>query len=234
MSEAPINAITAIPRPLLRRQIVDSTTANMALRAVHTEKMRTEDFQYETLAQAKTLKWLRTIPLIGEEAMFQVADAAISCSYRTHGNDNKRPGRPPQRNPDMEILVALDNALVEMICKHYYENSVYPNQWCTDTLYNHISKAVSLYLDPDWLLPANTRRPRQSEFLVGTRRQLRKCHTHRLASILAYRVGEGRLPNELIEPVRLFLYHDDNIASAVTQNGTVISGETNVEELDRD
>jgi hypothetical protein len=127
----------------------------------------------------------------------------------------------------------LDDALLEMVCKHYYVNNVYPNQWSTDTLYHYINKIVSLYLDPDWLLPASTRLPRQGQFMAKARRHMRKCHTHRLASILVNRICGERFPEELIELVRYYLYDDEHISSAVLRDGTVISGVTDFEELDK-
>jgi hypothetical protein len=127
----------------------------------------------------------------------------------------------------------LDDALLEMVCKHYYANSVFPNQWSTDTLYNYVNKIVSLYLDPDWLLPASTRLPRQGQFMKKARRHMRKCHTHRLASILVNRICGAHFPKELIELVRYYLYDDEHISSAVLRDGTTISGGTNLEELDK-
>jgi hypothetical protein len=179
----------------------------------------------------KDLKWLRSVPIVGEEAMVHIVDIGITCFHWIHHPTYRELSRPPSVN--IELMEDLDDALLEMVCKHYYANSRYPNQWCTDTLYSYINKIVSLYLDPDWLLPATSRHPRQGEFMARARRHLRKCHTHRLASVLVNRICGKTFPEELIEHVRLYLYDDEHIRSCVLQNGTVVSGETILAEVDK-
>ena len=163
--------------------------------------------------------------------MVHIVDIGITCFHWIHHPTYRELSNPPSVNT--QLLDQLDDALLEMICKHYYANSVYPNQWNTDSLYHYINKIVSLYLDPDWLLPASSRHPRQSEFMARARKHLQKCHTHRLASVLVHRVCGQRFPEELIEQVRGYLYEDEHVASCVKQDGISISGETDLELLDK-
>lgn len=179
----------------------------------------------------KQLKWLRSVPVIGEEAMVHIIDIGITCFHWIHHPTYRELSNPTSVN--IQLMEDLDDALTETICKHYYAHSVYPNQWTTDALYSYISKIVSLYLDPDWLLPASARHPRQGEFMQRARRHLRKCHTHRMAAVLANKLCGKQFPEELVEHVRLYLYDDENVASCVTKDGTVISGEESVEEIDK-
>ena len=69
--------------------------------------------------------------------------------------------------------------------------------------------------------------------MAKARRHMRRCHTHRLASILVNRICGERFPEELIELVRYYLYDDEHISSVVLRDGTVLSGERDFEKLDK-
>ncbi|KAK3725397.1 hypothetical protein LTR37_000367 [Vermiconidia calcicola] len=204
-----------IPESFLRRQIDSKAKGDIVLRALSILTRRAPRAYTECIAVADKLVWLGSINIIAQEAMEQLVEFAITMFLNVHNHQYPSPSRLGV--VDANVINNIDDRLMRMVCRHYYKHKTHGDLWDFTFLLDIIAKLANRYLDPHWMLPQRSRRPRQDEFMEKTRQYLRKCRRHRLADLLAYRVCEEKAPNapnEIIDVIRSFICGDEEVRVA--------------------